>query len=358
MKIAFPHMGNVYIPLRALVDRLGAEPVVPERPNRAILERGARYAPEYVCLPFKATLGDCINALERGADTMAMVCGMWACRFGYYARVQHLILRGLGYDFDSLLIGREDPRVVWEKLQPVIGDAVVRKAAGALAMLRAKAGAVEEVEGQARKVRPREREAGSADALMERLLADIDAADSLRRVRELRREAREAFESLPLCEGGEIIRVRIVGEFYVLLEPCLNFDLVRRLGSDYGVEAQPILSTYRWLVSPLRLDPLLRVSSYHMRRRSRPYLPYVLGGEEHMTVTGTLEAGKDGFDGVIHAYPLTCMPENICRTILPRICSEMDLPLLELCFDEHVSTVGTATRLEAFVDMLRSRKAQ
>jgi predicted nucleotide-binding protein (sugar kinase/HSP70/actin superfamily) len=133
---------------------------------------------------------------------------------------------------------------------------------------------------------------------------------------------------------------------------------VRRLGTQFGVEAQPVLSTYRWLLSPLWLDPLLHLSSSRARRISRAYLPYVLGGEEHMTITGTLEAGRDGFDGVIHAYPLTCMPENICRTILPHICSEYDIPLLNLCFDEHTSTVGTVTRIEAFVDMLQARREQ
>ena len=75
-----------------------------------------------------------------------------------------------------------------------------------------------------------------------------------------------------------------------------------------------------------------------------------------MTIAGVLSAREDGFDGVIHAYPLTCMPENICRTILPDISSHTDLPLLSLCFDEHTSAAGLNARLEAFVDMLRARK--
>jgi len=351
-------MGNAYIPLKGLVEYLGVEAVVPERPNRVTLEKGARYAPEFVCLPFKITLGDCINALEKGADTMAMVCGMWACRFGYYAYVQHLILRDLGYEFDSLLIGREDPRLVLEKVRSAVGRGTIRKLAGAAVMLRAKAGAVEELESLTRKVRPREEVSGSADAIMEDYLLKVDEADSLRRIRMLREEQREAIASVPVRESNGILRIRIVGELYVLLEPSLNFELVKRLGTQYGVEAQPVLSTYRWLLGPLWLDPLQNLSSARARRVSRAYLPYILGGEEHMTITGTLEAPRDGFDGVIHAYPLTCMPENICRTILPHISSTHDIPLLNLCFDEHTSTVGTVTRLEAFVDMLHARREQ
>ncbi len=356
MRVAFPHMGNACIPLRALVEHMGVEAVVPERPNRATLELGARHAPEFVCLPFKITLGDCINALEMGADTMAMVCGMWACRFGNYGHVQHLILRDMGYEFESLLIGREDPRAVWEKVKRAVGKGAFRRLLGAAAVFRAKAAAVEEIERKARFARPREERKGETDRLMERYLARVDEADTIGKVHEIRRELREEFGALSLRDDDDILRVRIVGELYVLLEPSLNFDLVRRLGSNHGVEAQPILSTYRWLLSPLWLDPFLHLSSSRARRVSRAYLPYVLGGEEHMTITGALDAPRQGFDGVIHAYPLTCMPENICRTILPHISTTRDIPILGLCFDEHTSTVGTATRLEAFLDMLRSRR--
>lgn len=356
MKMAFPHMGNAYIPLRALVENLGAEPIVPELPHRATLEKGILHAPEFVCLPFKVTLGDCLNALSKGADTMAMVCGMWACRFGYYGRVQHMILRDLGYEFESVLIGWDDPRVIWEKLKPVIGHNVPRKVGHALSIFRAKAGAVDEIEALVREARPRDEVKGNSDKLMKNLLKRVDEADGIRRVWEVRREARDEFAALPRRDDRDVVRLRIVGELYVLLEPSLNLDLIKRLGRDFGVEAQPVLSTYRWLLGSLWLDPMLKIEGVRARRLTRPYLPYVLGGEEHMTISGALTAQQDGFDGIIHAYPLTCMPENICRTVLPGICERMELPTLPLCFDEHTSPVGVNTRLEAFIDMLRARK--
>ncbi len=358
MKLAFPHMGNAYIPLRALVENLGAEPVVPDLPHRETLENGILHAPEFVCLPFKVTLGDCLNALEKGADTMAMVCGMWACRFGYYGRVQHMILRDLGYDFESVLIGWDDPRVIWEKLKPVVGRNAPRKAVAALSIFRAKAGAVDVIEVLTREARPREKVQGSSDKLMKDLLRRVDEAGSIRRVWEIRGEAREEFGALPRRDAHDVLRIRIVGELYVLLEPSLNLDLIKRLGVSYGVEVEPVLSTYRWLLSSLWLDPMLKLEAVRARRLTRPYLPYVLGGEEHKTISGALTAKRDGFDGIIHAYPLTCMPENICRTVLPGICEKMDLPMLPLCFDEHTSPVGVLTRLEAYVDMLRSRKVK
>ncbi|WP_458012192.1 hypothetical protein [Candidatus Solincola sp.] len=350
-------MGNAYIPLRALLETLGAEAVVPARPSARTVSRGVRHAPEFACLPFKVTLGDCLDALDKGAEVLAMVSGMWACRFGHYGRVQHMILRDLGYHFHSLIISRENVGEVMEALRRFLGPGAFRKVPAALAMFRAKAAAVEEVERWARWARPREEEEGSVDALCSRTLQELDGVDSLRGVRELRHLFREETRCLPLDLEREPDRIRLVGELYVLLEPALNYDLVRRLGSVHRVEVQPVLSTYRWLLGPLWLDPRIQLTGYLARRRVRPYLPYVLGGEEHMTLSGILTAARDGFHGVIHAYPLTCMPENICRTIIPGLPAEKRLPYLGLCLDEHTSAAGMEIRLEAFLDLVRSRRA-
>ncbi len=355
MKIAFPHMGNAYIPLKGLVEELGLEAVVPPRPSQVSLRRGALHSPEFVCLPFKVTLGDCMAALDQGADTLAMVCGMWACRFGYYGRIQHLILRDLGYEFESVLVGREEVEEVLAKLKGAVGRGWRRKLVRALAFFRAKARAVDELERMATWTRPREAVRGMADRVLGEYLAGVDAASTLGETRKRVEEARQAFRSIPLT-GEPVARVRVVGELYVLLEPALNLDLVRRLAWNCRVEARPVLSTYRWLLHPVWLDPRLNLESYRARRKVRPYLPQVLGGEEHMTLAGALTARGDGFDGLIHALPLTCMPENICRTLLPDLCRKLDLPLLTLVFDEHTSTAGLDARLEAFTDLLVSRK--
>ncbi|MGQ9536369.1 MAG: hypothetical protein ACUVT4_03955 [Actinomycetota bacterium] len=356
VKVAFPHMGNAYIPLRALVETLGAEAVVPARPNATSISRGIRHAPEFACLPFKVTLGDLLDALDRGAEVLAMVSGMWACRFGHYGRVQHMILQDLGYDFQSLLISRENIGEVVRFLPRFLGSGVFRKVPAALAMFRAKAVTVEEVERWARWARPREEVAGGADDMADRYLEELDRADSLRKVQQLRRRFQDEVGSFPLDEEREPLRLRLVGELYVLLEPALNHDLVKKLGCVHRAEVQPVLSTYRWLLGPLWLDPRIQLTGYLARRRVRPYLPYVLGGEEHMTLSGILTAQRDGFHGVIHAYPLTCMPENICRAVIPGIPEEKRLPCLDLCLDEHASATGMEVRLEAFLDLVRESR--
>ncbi len=358
MKIAFPHMGRAYIPLKGLLDKAGLPAVVPERPHRRGLELGARYAPEFVCLPFKSTLADFIDGLDKGADTLAMVCGMWACRFGYYGRVQHQILRDLGYEFDSILIGKDDLKTVARKLLGAMprGHRLLR-VLSAILMFRARAALVDEWERAARKLRPLESIPGSADEALAPFFARLADAPNLRSVRRLRREAAAALAGVARREDRRPLRVALLGEVYMVLEPNLNLDLERLMG-ELGMEVHPALTLYRWLLKPFRvLDPRLELTEAWARRVSRPYVRYVLGGEEHWTIAGTIRASRRGYDGVIHVYPLTCMPENICRSILPKVTERYDIPLLDLCFDEHSSPVGVRTRLEAFGDLLERRRA-
>jgi predicted nucleotide-binding protein (sugar kinase/HSP70/actin superfamily) len=356
MKVSFPHMGNAYVPLSALISNLGAEVIIPPRPTRKTIDLGALHAPEFVCLPFKVNLGDNLRALQLGSDTLAMVSGTWACRFGYYGRVQHQILRDAGFEFDSILLGREGIHAVYDRFRETAGGNLALTWLHAFRAFRRKAQAVDALERAARDIRPFERERGAASRALGDGLSMIHDADTLKAIDRARTGALSLVGEIEVERGREQpLRVAILGEIYAVLEPTLNFDIERKLG-EMGIMSYPVMSIYKWLFRPLKTDPSILIDERRARRIARPYIAYVLGGEEHQTITGTITAARKGYDGVIHLYPFTCMPENICRTILPRIEAEYGIPVLNLCLDEHASPAGMATRLEAFADLLVQRK--
>ena len=356
MKVSFPHMGNAYIALSALLENLGAEVIVPPKPTRKTIDLGALHAPEFVCLPFKVNLGDNLHALEMGADTLAMVSGTWACRFGYYGRVQHQILRDAGFQFESILLGREGLTDVMKKFRETVKGNLTLAWLHAFRVFKAKAKAVDSLETMARKLRPYERDRGSVDGALSHSLILVKEAREIKEIKKACTSGIEILESVEVEKGNQsILRVAILGEIYAVLEPALNFDIERRL-AEMRVEAFPVLSVYKWLFRPLKTDPRITIDEFLTRRISKPYVQYVLGGEEHQTIAGIIRAAQSGMDGVIHLYPFTCMPENICRTIIPRLEREYNIPVLNLCLDEHASATGMTTRLEAFVDLLRDRR--
>ena len=97
-------MGNSIYAFLSLFNEFGIEVVIPERPNKTSLEIGVKYSPEFVCFPFKATLGDFINLLEKeNVDTIVMATDCGPCRFGFYHAVQKRILDKLSRDLGATL---------------------------------------------------------------------------------------------------------------------------------------------------------------------------------------------------------------------------------------------------------------
>ena len=97
--ISFPHLGNYYIVFDYFIRKATkCKVIVPPATTKRTIEIGSKYAPSFVCVPFKYNLGNYIEALEKGANTL--VQGGGGCRYGYYGELEEKILRDLGYDFD------------------------------------------------------------------------------------------------------------------------------------------------------------------------------------------------------------------------------------------------------------------
>ena len=82
-KIAFPQMGDYSVPAKYLMSHiLHAEIIDAPKITNKTIEIGSKYSPEFVCTPFKYTLGTMIECLEKGADILIQMGG--GCRYGYY----------------------------------------------------------------------------------------------------------------------------------------------------------------------------------------------------------------------------------------------------------------------------------
>ena len=93
-----------------------------------------------------------------------------------------------------------------------------------------------------------------------------------------------------------------------------------------------------------------------MATAAHPYLAHFVGGEGRTTIGHIVIYTYEGFDGIIHLMPFTCMPELVARSIFPRLQRELDIPILSLIIDEQTGKAGLLTRLEAFIDLLWVRR--
>ena len=65
---------------------------------------------------------------------------------------------------------------------------------------------------------------------------------------------------------------------------------------------------------------------------------------------------EKGFDGIVHVFPVTCMPEIVSRQVLEKISLQKKIPIMSLALDEHMERTGVETRVEAFAELLHGKK--
>jgi len=359
MKVTFPHMGNLYVCVRALLEELGVEVIVPPLSSKKTLSLGTRNAPEFACLPMKVNIGNFIEAHELGADTIVMAGGVGPCRFGYYAQVQREILRDLGYKFKMVVLEPPEKHIseLLKSIRYVTGNKSWFQVIKALRLAWYKARALDELELWVHRLRPREYEKGEADKVYQKALRDIDRAKSGREVSKVAENAGREFSMIKADWDKKCLKIGIVGEIFVVLEPFVNLNVEKHLG-ELGVEVERSIYLSEWVNEHLFLGLLRKVkSSKEAKQVAGPYINHFVGGHGQETIGHTVLYKNEGYDGVIQLAPFTCMPEIVAQSVLPTVSRDYEIPTLSLVLDEHAGEAGVITRLEAFVDLL-ARKAK
>jgi predicted nucleotide-binding protein (sugar kinase/HSP70/actin superfamily) len=356
MKVTYPHMGNAYIAINALLRGLKLEIVPPPPITQHTMELGTKYSPEFACLPLKVNVGNFIEAMDMGADTIVMAGGWGPCRFGYYAQVEREILKDLGYHFNLVVLEAPDNRITQlvNQLKGLGQNVGLWEALKAIKFAWRKLNAVEQVERMFEKVLPYTDSKYEAECIYNQALRDIDACDQMSEVNERAEKAVFKLQMLPRHQRM-VVRIGLVGEIYTILEPATNYNICRNMG---WLDAEVTRSIYlsEWVNDHL-LGGLVKKSHHkEVINCAQPYLNYWVGGHGRETVGNAVGFARNNYDGVIQIGPLTCMPEIVAQSILPVITEKEGIPCMTMWFDEHSGQAGINTRLEAFVDMVRRQK--
>lgn len=354
MKLTFPHMGNAYILVSDLLSRLNLEFVVPPKTSTRTIELGVRHSPELACFPLKVTLGNFIEGIELGADAGIMVGGVGPCRFGYYAETQRRILKQIGYDVPMFIL--EPPTAHPIKFYKVFKKLCPKKTLldlwKELKVSWKKAVYIERIEAESLKIRCKEKERGATTKAKQKAVGILQNAFLEEEIDRAFKEGMEILKSVEIIER-ESPKIGIVGEFFILLEPYVNFDVEIILG-EMGFYIERAIYITDWL-NPGTKAPVTGHSKEEVLAAAQPYLSHFVGGDGRQTIGHTILYIKEGFEGIVHLLPFTCMPELIAKSILPKIASDFNIPVLYLVIDEQTGKAGIQTRLEAFADLVRSR---
>lgn len=357
MTVTFPHMGNTYITAKVLLDELGISYVVPSFDIKKSLEIGAKIAPESACLPLKINLGNYIQAYEEGADTIIITGGKGPCRFGYYSEIEKAILKDMGIKMDVVALEIPDNGVMGlvERIKKLTGGFNIYRILKAVTEAANTSVKVDELERLTFKTRARELEKGTTNRIYNSFKKEVLNCLGYREVEGMIQGTMAELTKIKLNTETEPLKVGIIGEIYTTIDSDSSLNMDIQLG-NMGIEVSRAVTVSGWVLDHMLKPALHLPTDDRFEKYSKPYLQTMIGGHAQETVGNSIIYAKEGYDGLLQIYPLTCMPEIVAQCILPAVSTDYNIPLLTLIIDEMSGEEGYITRLEAFVDLLKKRR--
>ncbi|RJX17835.1 MAG: hypothetical protein C4575_12040 [Desulforudis sp.] len=360
--LGMPTMGYLDVAIRSALAECGVKTIKTPHASKEVIELGKVLAPEFVCLPFTITLGQMRWLLDHGATHIMMVGGKGKCRLGWYAQIQEQLLRRLGYEFEMIIIDSPLPfGERWADFRDTLKHTT--KQASWLKILRAlyfgyhKMAAIDKAEAICHRVRAFEAKMGTVDRAFRQFVRKIENGSSMEVVWNLSEEFTHQAESIEVLDTDPV-RVRIVGEIWVVLEAHVNLHLEEMLGKSLEprVWVDREISATSWFHQHLFPNREATARKNQIKQAAAPYLGADPGGHGHKSVGLTALAKQEQIDGIIHLLPFTCMPEIVAQNIMVRLNEELDLPILTFIITDQTGEAGFETRVEAFLDILRDRR--
>lgn len=355
--VGFPSLGGGMRIFKKLFEKNFGISLISLPVTQRTYELGVKYSPETVCFPFKVILGNSIEFLEKGADTLIMTTARGPCRIGYYHNLLEEILKNLGFKFEIFrfrgeIIKEKGIFEVLKTLKRFTNNAPWYRIISTFLMAIFKLRTYHQIEKEVQKVRAKEIEKGSADRIFEEAVEAIDEAQNLCQLKNILRKYLRELKEIPQ-EKEPSLKIGLIGEIFVLMEPFVNMEIEKELGK-MDVEVERVRSSYLGeYANPLiRFDPLTHEKKT-LEKFTKKYLKRDIGGHGLESIGKKVEWSKK-FDGLIHVMPFGCLPEVIAQNIMMRMPEK--IPVLTVICDENLGKAGLITRLEAFVDLIKNKK--
>lgn len=357
MKVTFPHMGGTYVAAKGFLEDLGVDVVIPPPCNKRTLEIGTKYSPESACLPLKVNIGNYVQSIEKGADTILITGSCGPCRFGYYGVVEKEILKDMGYDVEIIVFDppSENYGEFFRRVRKVTKGKSPYKIFKTLYRAYEVAKELDNMDKLMFKLKPREVKPGSVNRVYKDFVSKVESVHGISEIMSLIKGTEDKLNNIEVDREVIPLKVGIIGEIYTVIEPFVNLFIEDKLGS-LGVEVDRSMTVSDWIKTNIFSKLVGFNNEKKLEEASEPYLKTMIGGHARQCIGNAVLYSRQGYDGIIQLLPFSCMPEIVASSILPAVSKNENIPCMTLVLDELTGESGYMTRLEAFVDMLERKK--
>jgi predicted nucleotide-binding protein (sugar kinase/HSP70/actin superfamily) len=266
--------------------------------------------------------------------------------------VQEQILRDLGHSFDMCILetnarnrSLRDFHAMFKRMNPRL---TYVKTLAAIALAIRIVFAMDKIEKYVRENVGFEVNEGELERIEREFLQAVSAANNVFQVGSIYKKFMRRLQAAPVNKPQNPMRIGIVGELYVLMEPFSNYFIEKEL-AKFGIEVTRFIDVSYLLFSPKHKIP-------YLVKESEGYATYDIGADGTDSVAKCVHFARNGYDGIIHLKPFGCTPEVNSIPICQKISEDLNIPILYFSFDSQTSETGVKTRLEAFYDMIEMKK--
>lgn len=344
----FPLVGDYHVIVNILLERcLNYKVLICPATTKRTVEIGSRNSPDMVCTPFKITLGNFIEAIEKGANVLVMPGA--GCRLGFYDILQKQILSDMGHDIEMLPLFDYAPNAsrLYKSLKGANPDLTLEQFNDVLEIVVRIVQDMDKLADFMRRNMAFEVNKGEYERHYKAYLQEVYGAQSVAEAESIGVKYEERMHLVTINKPDKPIRIGIIGELYAVIEPFLNCYLEKWL-AEHEVE----------IIRPIDLTNITAAlfTMEEQIEKSGGYVTYNVGSFANDSIARAYEMASTGIDGIIQIKPSTCSPEITAMTILQNISRDYNVPIIHLTFDTETSEAGLHTRLEAFHDMLTMRR--
>ena len=347
--VTFPKMGDYSVPAYFFLKHtLNASIIIPDDITTKTLEIGTNISPEFVCMPFKYTIGTLLEGLNKGANVLIQLGG--GCRYGYYAELQEEILKDMGYDFEYINLvskGKANPYEIYKKFKKIDPKFNLLKAIHYLLITKKMIEYMDNIDDYIRKNIGFEVEIGSFKKTKKEMLEEFKNTKNSYTLKRSYKKYLKIFKNIKTNKPLVPLKIGIIGELYTVMEPFSNYYLEEYL-AKHNIEITRFTNA-----KYLLFEKKKKIKKY---LKEQTYVKYKMGADASDNIARTVYLCKNKYDGIIHIKSSFCTPEIGAMPIINKIAESYKVPIIFFSFGDFTSKTGIETRLEALIDMIEMRK--
>jgi predicted nucleotide-binding protein (sugar kinase/HSP70/actin superfamily) len=364
-RVGTTYAGDLRMYVYSFFQDLGLETVYVPRSQLNFKELSTFSSDEW-CYTMKLLYYDLLKALNMGADTLisgsnSLFTLLGPCKIPHLAehRFEGLLRKRTKRDFDyhifyfNNIAFKLSMMDVLRKMGYMKTPMDMLRFRKMFNKAKLKLKMSDEITTIMRKIRAEEKRKGETSRIYREFVQKLEKEQDDKILAHLFSETKDRLMAVEKDESREPKKIAIVGDYISIVSEFPCFDLENFISDKFSIEIYVPFSVYRYYFDKKSLG------SARLNEFGKKYMKFWAGGSDQNTFRMILKALDYDVDGIIQLRNFGCMPEQMVVEVVNQMKEDIDdfPPFLSICFDEHTSSEGIKTRIEAFCNtLLRSKK--